>query len=150
MTSPTAYPEVPEFLLRPVAGADEPQSVDCGVPAALIMRVHPSQIEVLVSDGSDSPYHPGERENLCTGLYCEHVIATRDRLHVANALIDPNWDHNPDLRLGMISYLGYPLLWPDGVPSAPCASSTEPKTTTRKPSTSSSGWPAGSSRATSR
>jgi signal transduction histidine kinase len=71
---------------------------------------------VLVSDGSDSPYHPGERENLCTGLYCEHVIATRDRLHVANALIDPNWDHNPDLRLGMISYLGYPLLWPDGVP----------------------------------
>jgi signal transduction histidine kinase/CheY-like chemotaxis protein len=116
MSPPAAYPEVPDFLLAQWQELMSLVSVDCGVPAALIMRVHPSQIEVLVSDGSDSPYHPGERENLCTGLYCEHVIATRDRLHVANALTDPNWDHNPDLRLGMISYLGYPLLWPDGVP----------------------------------
>lgn len=116
MSPPAAYPEVPEYLLAQWQELMSLVSVDCGVPAALIMRVHPEQIEVLVSDGSDSPYHPGERENLCTGLYCEHVIATRDRLHVANALIDPNWDHNPDLRLGMISYLGYPLLWPDGVP----------------------------------
>lgn len=116
MSPPAAYPEVPDFLLAQWRELMGLVSTDCGVPAALIMRVHPSQIEVLVSDGSDSPYHPGERENLCTGLYCEHVIATRDRLHVANALIDPNWDHNPDIRLGMISYLGYPLLWPDGVP----------------------------------
>lgn len=116
MSPPAAYPEVPDFLLAQWRELMGLVSTDCGVPAALIMREHPSQIEVLVSDGSDSPYHPGERENLCTGLYCEHVIATRDRLHVANALIDPNWDHNPDLRLGMISYLGYPLLWPDGVP----------------------------------
>ena len=116
MSPPAAYPEVPDFLLAQWRELMGLVSTDCGVSAALIMRVHPSQIEVLVSDGSDSPYHPGERENLCTGLYCEHVIATRDRLHVANALTDPNWDHNPDLRLGMISYLGYPLLWPDGVP----------------------------------
>lgn len=116
MSPPAAYPEVPDFLLAQWRELMGLVSTDCGVPAALIMRVHPEQIEVLVSDGSDSPYHPGERENLCTGLYCEHVIATRDRLHVANALTDPNWDHNPDIRLGMISYLGYPLLWPDGVP----------------------------------
>ena len=116
MSPPAAYPEVPEYLLAQWQELMSLVSVDCGVPAALIMRVHPSQIEVLVSDGSDSPYHPGERENLCTGLYCEHVIATRDRLHIPNALTDPNWDHNPDIRLGMISYLGYPLLWPDGVP----------------------------------
>lgn len=116
MSPPAAYPEVPDFLLAQWRELMGLVSTDCGVPAALIMREHPSQIEVLVSDGSDSPYHPGERENLCTGLYCEHVIATRDRLHVANALTDPNWDHNPDIRLGMISYLGYPLLWPDGVP----------------------------------
>ena len=112
MSPPAAYPEVPDFLLAQWQELMSLVSVDCGVPAALIMRVHPSQIEVLVSDGSDSPYHPGERENLCTGLYCEHVIATRERLHIPNALTDPNWDHNPDLRLGMISYLGHPLLWP--------------------------------------
>lgn len=116
MTSLAAYPEVPEPLLAQWRELMGLVSIDCGVSAALIMRVLPEQIEVLVSDGSDSPYRPGERENLCTGLYCEHVIATHDRLLVANALTDPAWDHNPDLRLGMISYLGYPLLWPDGMP----------------------------------
>ena len=116
MTPPAARPEVPEPLLAQWQALMSLVSTDCGVPAALIMRLHPSQIEVLVSDGSDSPYRAGEREDLCTGLYCEHVIATRDRLHVPNALTDPGWDHNPDIRLGMISYLCYPLLWPDGVP----------------------------------
>lgn len=117
MTSPTAYPEVPEFLLAQWQELMSIVSTDCRVPVALIMRVHPSQIEVLVSGGGgDSPYHPGAQENLCTGLYCEHVIATRDRLLIPNALTDPAWDRNPDIRLGMISYLGYPLLWPDGAP----------------------------------
>lgn len=116
MTSPT-HPEVPPTLLAQWQELMSIVSADCRVPAALIMRVLPSQIEVLVSgDGGGSPYHAGEQENLCTGLYCEHVIATRDRLLVPNALTDPAWDHNPDIRLGMISYLGYPLLWPDGVP----------------------------------
>ncbi len=117
MSMPAAYPEVPEFLLAQWQELMSIVSTDCGVPVALIMRVLPSQIEVLVSGGGgDSPYHPGERENLCTGLYCEHVIATRDRLLIPNALNDPAWDRNPDIRLGMISYLGYPLLWPDGAP----------------------------------
>ena len=117
MTSPTAYPEVPDLLLAQWQEMMSIVSADCRVPVALIMRLHPSQIEVLVSGGGgDSPYHPGERENLCAGLYCEHVITTRDRLLIPNALTDPAWDHNPDLRLGLISYLGYPLLWPDGAP----------------------------------
>ncbi|MEI7868728.1 MAG: hypothetical protein WCI11_12620 [Candidatus Methylumidiphilus sp.] len=30
------------------------------------------------------------------------------------ALKDPDWDHNPDIKLGMISYCGLPLTWPDG------------------------------------
>ena len=90
---------------------------DCRVPSALIMRLHPTEIEVLISgDGGGSPYHPGERAQLCTGLYCEQVIATRARLRVPDALADPAWDHNPDIAVGMISYLGYPLLWPDGEP----------------------------------
>lgn len=115
--TPPAYPEVPAALLTQWQELMSIVSTDCRVPAALIMRALPSQIEVLVSDScGDSPYHAGERENLCTGLYCEHVIATRGRLLVPNALTDPDWDHNPDIRLGMIAYLGYPLLWPDGVP----------------------------------
>ncbi|WP_337079211.1 HAMP domain-containing sensor histidine kinase [Aeromonas dhakensis] len=31
-----------------------------------------------------------------------------------NALKDPEWQHNPDIKVGMISYCGLPLCWPDG------------------------------------
>ncbi|CAN5274497.1 hypothetical protein BH11PSE9_BH11PSE9_15190 [soil metagenome] len=85
------------------------------VPAGLIMRVHPQEIEVFVaSSNPDNVYEEHERSALNTGLYCETVMSTRRELLVPNALEDPVWDHNPDLELGMISYCGLPLTWPDG------------------------------------
>lgn len=84
------------------------------VPAALIMRVHPEQIEVLVAAHRDgNPYEPHETARLGTGLYCETVMASRNLLEVPNALEDPLWCQNPDIALNMIAYLGVPLLWPD-------------------------------------
>lgn len=116
MPVPPAYPDVPERLLAQWQELMNMLALDCQVPSALIMRLHPAELEVLISGGDGSPYHAGERERLSSGLYCEHVIATRARLLVPNALADPAWDDNPDVALGMISYLGYPLLWPDGEP----------------------------------
>jgi len=84
------------------------------VPAGLIMRVLPEQIEVLVSSHTDgNPYEADEKANLNTGLYCETVMATRSMLAVPDALADPHWMNNPDVALNMISYLGVPLVWPD-------------------------------------
>jgi GAF domain-containing protein len=84
------------------------------VPAALVMRVWPEQIEVLVSSaGEQNPYEEHEKADLGTGLYCETVMATRKQLLVPNALQDPHWEHNPDIKLNMINYLGVPLVWPD-------------------------------------
>lgn len=84
------------------------------VPSALIMKVDEPYIEVFrSSESSNNPYKAGDRENLA-GLYCERVINTRNRLLVPNALKDKEWDKNPDIESGMISYLGFPLLWPDG------------------------------------
>ncbi|POB68632.1 diguanylate cyclase, partial [Vibrio vulnificus] len=37
-------------------------------------------------------------------------------LNVPNALNDPEWDHNPDIKLGMICYCGLPVFWPDNTP----------------------------------
>ncbi|MEI6624698.1 MAG: diguanylate cyclase, partial [Actinomycetes bacterium] len=86
-----------------------------GVSASLIMRVHEQEIEVLVSSRSKgNVYEPGERAPLDTGLYCETVMSTRRRLLVPNALKDPDWDHNPDIKLGMVSYCGLPLTLPTG------------------------------------
>ena len=85
------------------------------VPAALIMRVHDEEIEVFISSQSKgNVYEAGERAKLDTGLYCETVMDTRKELLVANALTDPVWDHNPDIKLGMISYCGLPITWPNG------------------------------------
>lgn len=85
------------------------------VPSALIMRLHPKEIEVFSSNNNcDTPYIVGSRENLGQGLYCETVIETRQQLIVPNALIDEKWKHNPDIPLGMISYCGVPITWPNG------------------------------------
>jgi PAS domain S-box-containing protein len=86
-----------------------------GVPAGLIMRVDPPQIEVFVSsETGGNPYEQGERADLDSGLYCETVMKQRSPLLVPDALHDPQWDHNPDIALGMIYYFGFPLVWPDG------------------------------------
>jgi PAS domain S-box-containing protein len=79
------------------------------------MRVHSSRTEVLVTSQTEgNPYKPKEMADLNTGLYCETVMANRRLLYVPNALEDKEWKDNPDVKLDMISYLGLPLVWPDG------------------------------------
>lgn len=84
------------------------------VPAGLIMRVLQTEIQVFISSHTDNnPYEEHEKAPLNTGLYCETVMEKRDLLQVPNALEDPVWENNPDVKLNMISYLGVPLVWPD-------------------------------------
>ncbi|MHA1304602.1 MAG: GAF domain-containing sensor histidine kinase [Candidatus Heimdallarchaeaceae archaeon] len=84
------------------------------VPAALIMKVSPPYIEVFRSSRTKgNPYHVGEKEHLA-GLYCNTVILTKKKLLVPNALSDEIWKDNPDVKLGMVSYLGFPISWPNG------------------------------------
>lgn len=88
------------------------------IPAALIMRYAASDIEVFVSSNSKgNPYKPGDKEKLMgSGLYCEEVIKSKKKLLVPNALKDPNWKNNPDVKLNMISYLGFPIRLPNNDP----------------------------------
>jgi len=99
--------DVPEDYLRKWQETINVLARMFDVPAGLIMRVLPEEVEVLVSSQSEgNPYDPGERAKLDTGLYCETVMATQTPLHVPNALNDPEWRNNPDIELNMISYLG--------------------------------------------
>lgn len=88
------------------------------IPAALIMRLQAEEIAVLVSSqGDGNPYHPGASEKLAdSGLYCETVIRTQELLLVPDALADKDWRDNPDVKLNMIAYLGFPLRWPNQDP----------------------------------
>jgi len=87
-----------------------------GVAAALVMRIRDEDIEVFLSSRTEgNPYSPGHGERLLgSGLYCETVIRTRSRLLVRHAPSDEDWKDNPDIDLGMVSYLGFPLLLPTG------------------------------------
>lgn len=102
-----AWQEIVDILSRVVS-----------IPAALIMRVTDPEIEVFVSSRSqNNPYHPGDREKLHdSGLYCETVIKSGEKLLVPDALADEQWKNNPDVKLNMISYLGFPISMPDGRP----------------------------------
>jgi PAS domain S-box-containing protein len=82
------------------------------VPSASIMRADPPDIKVFVS--STSKGNPCEPGALDTGPYCETVMKTGQPLLVPDALVNEAWKANPHVKLGMISYLGVPIGWPDG------------------------------------
>lgn len=85
------------------------------VPASLIMQMTTKNMEVfLTSNGDENPYPPNGKDTLGHGLYCETVIGRNSMLEVENALDDSTWKNNPDVKLNMISYLGFPVKWPDG------------------------------------
>lgn len=85
-------------------------------PAALIMHLHDDMLTVhAASRGENNPYEVGETEHCRdSSLYCEHVLRHNRLLFVPNALTDPHWHDNPDVKRGMINYLGLPLHWPNG------------------------------------
>lgn len=86
------------------------------VPVALVMKTENQDMEVSISsDTKGNPYHPGNKEHW-EGLYCQTVIRQQKKLTVVNALKDPEWAKNPDLKLGMVSYMGLPVNFPDGRP----------------------------------
>jgi len=89
-------------------------SLTFDLPVTLIMHANEDSMEVFARCiGPDNPYRVGHVEEMA-GLYCETVVKSEKKLLVSNALIDENWDHNPDLKFGMIAYLGFPLKYPNG------------------------------------
>ena len=61
------------------------------VPSALIMKVEPPYMKVLIaSEGEENPYQPEDKDDM-DGLYCEHVIKTGESLNIPNALLDEDW-----------------------------------------------------------
>jgi hypothetical protein len=61
------------------------------------MKVEPPNIRVFVSsESAGNPYEKDELARLNTGLYCETVMKTRKLLLVPDALVDEDWNANPD------------------------------------------------------
>ncbi len=89
-------------------------SASLSVPAVLITRIEPPDLEIFRTNISrDNPFVSGSRMPML-GLYCEATARTRQRNCVEDARKDPLWANSPTAKAGIISYLGYPLFWPDG------------------------------------
>jgi GAF domain-containing protein len=88
------------------------------VPSAVVTKMEPphyTHYRVLVSSNSEgNPFPSEELFSMDIGTFCETVIKNCEPLLVANALEDDRWKSAPEIGVGMVSYLGLPVLWPDG------------------------------------
>jgi PAS domain S-box-containing protein len=88
------------------------------VPSAVVCKMEPPDYtcyRVLVSSNSaGNPFPIDQFFSMDIGTFCETVIKKREPLLVTNALEDDQWKMAPEIQVGMVSYLGFPVLWPDG------------------------------------
>lgn len=86
-----------------------------GVPSGLITKFHPTELEVfLTSKTENNPLPQNLKLELGLGWYCENVTGTREKTIVPNALAMEDWKENPSVPFNLLSYMGIPILWPDG------------------------------------
>lgn len=84
----------------------------CDVPAVLIRRLQGDHMEVLsASEIGNNPYQKGHRA-LLKDLYCALVVQRKEPLLIPNIFKETN-GANRDTDMGMVSYMGVPLFWPD-------------------------------------
>jgi len=112
---PFPRPEIPPEKLTTWQRLLDDAARRLGVPVGLVKQAEFERMVVLVAnEGSDHPFRRGQSARLDSGIYCETVAARREVLRIPNALADARWSSGPGVRLGFVSYLGAPLLWPDG------------------------------------
>ncbi len=109
---------VPDDLLEKWQGAVDVLAGIVNVPVALVMRLSGPEIEVFVSSSTEKTLTVPVTASISKDPDCtvRLVIRTRGRLLIPNALKDEKWCRNPDIKLGMVAYLGFPILYPDGTP----------------------------------
>jgi K+-sensing histidine kinase KdpD len=85
------------------------------VPTALIMKNEYPYLEAFITSRTeDNPITPDYKEKIF-GTYCEITIKNKEKHEVHNALKHPIHKDKPALKEnGLISYLGFPLVWPTG------------------------------------
>lgn len=88
------------------------------VPSAVVTKLEPPNCTyyriVASSNSKGNPFPNDETFSMDIGTFCETVIKNREPLFVENALEDDQWKFAPETQVGMVSYLGFPVLWPDG------------------------------------
>jgi PAS domain S-box-containing protein len=88
------------------------------VPSAVVTKLEPPRYTcyrtIVSSNSKGNPFPIDQIFSMDIGTFCETVIKNNEPLLVTNALEDDQWKLAPEIQVGMISYLGFPVLWPDG------------------------------------
>lgn len=110
------HPQVRDALLRQWQSMLTILAEFMEAPVALIMHLERDELSVYAKNNSVlNPYSLGDcRKYSDSGQYCQHVINNSERLFVADAREDTQWQNSPELDMHLVNYLGYPLRWPNG------------------------------------
>ena len=88
------------------------------VPSAVLCKLEPphyTHYRIVASSISEgNPFPVDDTFSMDIGTFCEAVIKSCKPLLVINALEDDQWKQAPEIKVGMVSYLGFPVVWPDG------------------------------------
>lgn len=85
------------------------------LPIVLIMQLHQADLEVIARSGHEAEiYRKDVILPLTRSSYSKTVINSRESLTVSNAELDQKWRDSPDLALGLVAYIGFPIFWPSG------------------------------------
>jgi PAS domain S-box-containing protein len=87
------------------------------VPSGVITAIEPPYHEyttIVSSHSKGNPFPVDQVFSMQIGTFCETVIKKRIPVLVANATENEQWQFAPEIQVGAVSYLGYPVLWPDG------------------------------------
>lgn len=84
------------------------------VKVGLVTRLTGSEIEMTAPNHDQDYYAAGDRLTCEPSLLCERVITDQAELMVADSRIEAEWMDNPDARMGLLAYFGFPVYWPDG------------------------------------
>lgn len=87
------------------------------VPSGVLTTIEPPYCAyrtLISSNSKGNPFPADQTFSMEIGTFCETVIKKREPLLVANAREDDRWKSAPEIGVGMVSYLGFPVLWPDG------------------------------------
>ncbi|WP_299977871.1 GAF domain-containing protein [uncultured Pseudoteredinibacter sp.] len=85
-------------------------------PVGLIIQANGQGFQYTASNfGNRGPYPAGMTYAQDANVFAKTVVDSGETLYVADAQADPRWSDNPEVvEEGFCSFLGMPILWPDG------------------------------------
>lgn len=109
-------PEIPIDILNKWQKIVDLAAKIIGVPSGLVTRLSEDKLEVFLTSNTESNiFDTSMKLDLGLGWYCETVAGKRDVMILTDSRKSEDWkENNPSEPFNLISYLGMPIMWPDG------------------------------------